>query len=262
MSSSIYIEPILGAVLGAVLGSFFSATVWAWLNDKEIPLTRSICDHCGISLPALTLIPLFSYIFLKGKCRHCGGKIPVFHFILEVIPAALGALITCEYGLGWLGLCYIILATALTAASAADILVRRLPDFISLGSLVLLPPVLVFNPSLDLYSSLIGYLTAGGIPLLLHLVFSYLRHKQGLGLGDVKLFALAGAFLGPLAIPPLFLLSSVGGILVLFIISLLSDRQIWTFRLPFGPFISASFLLLLIFPSLLTDFYALIPRPY
>ena len=254
-----YMDALFGAVLGAVFGSFISATVWAWLRNRKNSLKRSICDKCGQQLPALALIPVFGFILLKGKCHICGRKIPLFHFVMEIIPACLGWLIGNLYGIGLLSLCYIILASGLTAASAVDFLCRRLPDFITLGSLALLPPVLAARPELSPAAALAGYLIGGGLPLGLFLAFKYLRHKQAIGLGDVKLFALAGAFLDPFALPLLFLLSAGCGIVILVGIAAFTRKPLWSYRLPFGPCICASFLLLLLFPAIIPAFYAFIP---
>lgn len=258
MSLPTFFKLLSGALLGGAFGSFVSATAWAWLNDRPFLRARSVCDQCGASLSPLSLIPVISYLCLGGECRACGRSIPFFHFLMELIPAALGAALVLRYGIDWLAVCYVLLTAVLACASLIDLRSRRLPDFATLGPFVLLPPVICLNPELTLADSLIGCAIGGGVPFALLLLFRVARGRDGLGLGDVKLFALAGAFLGWSALPFLFFASACAGVLAFIALAPRLGRKIWRFRLPFGPFVAAAFVAILIFPNLPRLFYNLL----
>lgn len=243
--------------MGSIFGSFFAATNWALVNNSPLLRKRSICDSCGSQIPVWSLVPIFSYLFLKGQCHYCGRKIPLFHFIMEILPAATAVVFVHQDGLDYLVICHIILSTAIISACVIDFIYRRLPDIISIGCLSLLPAELLLNPALSLKDSIIGYLAGGALPLFLAMLFKLLRHKEGMGLGDVKLYALAGAFLGWQKLPFLFLFSALCGLLIFLVLAPLLKKEIFCFRLPFGPCIGAVFIILLLFPSLPTRFYSL-----
>ncbi|MBD5607338.1 MAG: prepilin peptidase [Desulfovibrio sp.] len=250
MNLPLVFDTLSGAMIGAVFGSFFSAAAWAYITGAPFWRKRSVCDVCGEPISPLGLFPIFGFIFLRGKCRVCDRPIPVFHFFMEILPAAVGAAVAWRYGATVLALCLVVLATALIAACAVDWITRVLPDAFTLGAYVLLPPVLLYTPSLTLRDSLLGFLVCGGLALTLKLTFKYIRKKDGLGLGDVKLFALAGTFCGLSAAPCLFLLSACGGLFAFLFVALSRKGNIWDFRLPFGPFIGAAWIALMIFPDL------------
>ncbi|MDE5831689.1 MAG: A24 family peptidase [Desulfovibrio sp.] len=250
MSLPLFFRLISGAALGAVFGSFFSAAAWARLTGSPFWRKRSVCDRCGSRLTPLALLPILGFIFLGGKCRSCGRPIPPFHLLMELIPATVGAALAWRYDITWLAICYIILATALIAACAIDCLTRSLPDLFTLGGYLLLPPILLLNTALTPISSFLGFIFGGGGALSIYLFFKYVRKKEALGLGDVKLFALAGAFCGASAVPCLYLISACGGIAAFLCLLPWQKGDIWLYRLPFGPFIGAAFLALLVFPAL------------
>lgn len=250
MNLPLLFDTLSGAMIGAVFGSFFSAAAWAYITGAPFWIKRSVCDACGERISPAGLFPILGFIFLRGKCRACGRPIPLFHFFMEIAPAAVGAALAWRYGATVFGVCLVVLATALIAACAVDCVSRRLPDAFTLGAYVLLPPVLVLSPELTLRDSLWGFVVCGGVSLALRLAFKYVRKKDALGLGDVKLFALAGAFCGLSAAPCLFLLSALGGLLAFLFVALSRKGNIWNFRMPFGPFIGAAWIALMIFPDL------------
>lgn len=242
---------LAGFLTGAVLGSFASASSLAWIENRPIFRKRSICDHCGKALSSLQLVPVGSYLALRAKCGYCGGRIPAFHFYVELVSSLLCALFAVCYGLQWLTVFYMIVGTAMVAASAIDIKTRLLPDAVTVGCLALLPPIVAFDDRLTLLDAVLGYILGGGIPLALYLFFKAVRKKECLGFGDIKLFAFGGALTGWYALPFVLFFSSITGIVVFAIIGLFAEKKdLWKFELPFGPFICTAVLAVLLMPSL------------
>lgn len=247
---------LFGAMAGGCLGSFASAQIWAWLNGQSLDGKRSVCNACQKKLNALELVPVFSYLALRGRCGKCGHKIPAFHFWVELLSALAGACFAARYGFDWRTVLYTLVAAALAAASAADFYAHVLPDSVTLGSLALVPFILLANPELSPLSALIGYAVGGGIPLLLWHMFKLLRHKDCLGLGDVKLFALGGALTGWQALPFLCFFAAAAGILAFACLCAKAKTISWNSEIPFGPFICTAIFFILLFPDLPRIFYA------
>lgn len=248
---------VFGAMIGGALGSFVSATTWAWLHHEPCRRRRSICGHCGRELAAWQLVPVLSWLFLRGKCAYCSHAIPVFHFLVELASMVLCALVAGIYGLNWLALCYMILAAALVAASAADIVRGLLPDYVTIGCVALVPPIVLLNPQLTAAESFVGYVAGGGVPLLLGMAFRQLRRKDGLGYGDIKLFALGGALTGWQALPFMWFCSALAGIAAFVLLAFLKEYD-WKRELPFGPFIAGIIMLILLCPWLPPACYQLL----
>lgn len=240
-----------GFLAGGAFGSFFSASALAWMENRPVFVKRSVCSHCGKTLSPAQLVPIFSFIALGGKCGYCGARIPVFHFFIEFLSAILCALFAVTHGPQWLTLLYMPVCAALVTAAAIDIKTHLLPDFITLGCLAFLPFIVFFNARLTMIDALAGYIAGGGIPLLMHFIFRWVRKKDCLGFGDIKLFALGGALAGWQSLPFIFFFSSVCGILA-FLSICLHDRtsDLWNRELPFGPFICSAVILVLLMPQL------------
>lgn len=251
---------IMGFCAGAVLGSFASATVWAWLRQEKPPIFRSLCDSCGHILPPRDLVPLFSYLALRGQCSFCGARIPPFHFRVELASACAAALAAAIYGAQWLTLALILLIVALIAASAADMVSGYLPDFLTLGCIPLIPAIALLSPRLSLMDAGSGFALGAGLPLLLRFIFKIRFHKESLGMGDVKLFALGGGVAGWQNLPLLFFLSSMSAICFFTLAHIWKKdpaRPLFGQELPFGPFISLAIIALLLFPQISGYFYGL-----
>ncbi len=167
-----------GFLAGAVLGSFASASSMAWIEKRPIFRKRSICDHCGKTLSSLQLVPVCSYLVLRAKCGYCGGRIPAFHFYLELVSSLLCALFAVCYGLQWLTVFYMIAGTAMVAASSIDIKTHLLPDIVTIGCLALLPPIIALDDRLTLMDAVLGYIWGGGHSTLAVFAFQGRKEKR------------------------------------------------------------------------------------
>ena len=171
------LECLLGLIrflLGAALFSFMNVVAWRLPRDMDPLKGRSICPQCGHTLQAPDLVPVFSWLFLRGRCRHCGAPIPVRYFLVEVLGGALALGCTWRYGAAY------SLPEGLFGMSWAALLALAVCGVLS----VLLDPA-------AWGAHLIGALCVSVPMLLLCLLI-----PGAFGGGDIKLMAAAGLFLG------------------------------------------------------------------
>ncbi len=241
--------------LGCCLGSFGAATAYVWLHDKPFLRRRSRCPSCGHVLGVWDLIPLVSFCLLKGHCRHCGAPISPVSSLVELCCCFLAACFVLVEGMNAVSLLHCLLTALLVTASLCDIKAGLLPDFATLGGLVVIVPSLVLAGALRPTDAAAGAIIGAAVSWALRQTFIVLREKEALGMGDVKLLALLGGACGWRALPSLLLFASIIGIVALLLSSCFhnSDGEedtIWERPLPFGPFLCAAALALLLFPEL------------
>jgi leader peptidase (prepilin peptidase)/N-methyltransferase len=212
-------SPLLGAVVGLCAGSFV-ATLAVRAEDgwRGILGGRSRCPACGAPLGARDLVPILSWLWQRGRCRHCAARIGAFYPLVEVAAAMIGtlALVLLPSPVAWVAA---LLGWWLLALALIDLRTWRLPDALTLplilmGLLLAAADGALGDASLSLAEALLGagggYLAFAGLGRLYH----WARGREGLGLGDAKLLAAAGAWLGLGALPLLVLLSTVPALLL------------------------------------------------
>jgi len=215
---------------------------------------RSCCPECGHKISALENIPVFSYLFLKGKCAGCGTRISPRYPLIELLTAVLTAVVAWHFGFTWQAGAAMLLTWALIALSFIDIDHHLLPDSITLpllwlGLLLSLVPVFV-----DSHTSLVGA-AAGYLSLwLIYHLFRILTGKEGMGYGDFKLLAVFGAWMGWQMLPVIIMLSSAVGAVVGISLILFRGRD-RNIPIPFGPYLAAAGWIALLWGNDLTDAY-------
>jgi leader peptidase (prepilin peptidase)/N-methyltransferase len=225
--------PFLGALLGLVVGSFL-ATLVLRLPRGEGPGGRSRCDACGIRLGPAELVPLLSYAAARGRCRRCGAAIDWRHPAIEAAAGLVGGL--AFLAAPWpAALAGALLGWALVALIALDCEHHWLPDVITLP-LLAAGLLLGAAPPLE---RLLGAALGGGLLLLLRLGYRRLRGREGLGLGDVKLMAALGGWLGAAAIPALLLGASSLGFGLIGLARLRGEPVSAASRIPLGACLGA-----------------------
>ncbi len=176
---------------GIIIGSFLNVCIYRIPKKENIATTRSHCMSCGYQLKWYDLVPLFSYLALRGKCRKCGSRISVQYPLVEALNGGLYLLIFWRYGLSVDSLLYCLLFSALIVLSVIDFRTYEIPVGINIFILTLGLIRMVTDRSHWL-SYGIGLLSVS-VPLLL----IYLVTKgRGIGGGDVKLMAAAGLLIG------------------------------------------------------------------
>lgn len=220
--SDAFAWPALLGVLGAVFGSFIATIAIRW--PRSALSGRSECDSCRRTLSAFELVPLVGYLTVRGRCRTCGGKIPVSHPATE----AIGVVVGVTAGLvapGWVGVAGAIFGWLLLAAAAVDLATYRLPN--SITALIALTGLVLGGPAL--VERLIGGAIGFALLWLVARLYESVRHRVGLGGGDKKLFGAIGLWLGWRDLASVLLIACVLGIAVALV-----RRMATTDRLPLG----------------------------
>jgi leader peptidase (prepilin peptidase)/N-methyltransferase len=249
-------------VLGLLVGSFLNVVILrlpermaaAWeheardvlaLDIEAAPLPPGIvrepshCPHCKHRLSALDNIPLFGWLLLRGRCRYCQVKISVQYPLVELLAGVLSAIVVLKFGPSWPALAGLVLTWFLIALAGIDFRTQLLPDQLTLpllwlGLLLALLPMFMIAPA-AIMGAAIGYLSLWSV----YWLFKLLTGKEGMGYGDFKLLAALGAWMGPVALLPIILLSSFMGALVGVGLMVLRKRDS-QIPMPFGPFIAAA----------------------
>lgn len=220
---------------GACAGSFVNCASDRYIEHQSVLRGRSHCPACGHALGLLDLFPVLSYLFLRGRCRYCGARIPARCLYTELLGGL--AFLSClfRFGISFEALEYALLAAALLALSLIDFDTMEIPDGILIFGLVLFALFLPAHaaPAERAKMGLIGALALGGGILLLSLFLDKLLKKETLGGGDVKLFALLALFFGPWQGLFLLILSCVIG-LAMGAMKVVNAKK----EFPFGPAIA------------------------
>lgn len=226
--------------LGLCIGSFLNVCVYRIPLKMSIARGSSICPHCRHALGPLDLVPLFSYFFLRGRCRYCGGPISPRYPIVELLTGLLFVAGFAAYGLSVMTLLCWALTGALIVASLIDLAVMEVPNGLSL--FVLIVGLLAFlSPDIAWWERLLG-LAAAAAPLFLVVLLS---GGSAMGLGDVKLMAGVGLVLGwKLSLLALLLGIIIGGVTGAVLVLL--KRKGRKDEIPFVPMLSAGVLVALL----------------
>ena len=231
--------PYLMFIVGAYMGSFAYTIILRWPEGEPFLLSWSRCPHCQRQLSWYDNIPLLSWIFLKGRCRSCSYKISFEYFFMEIFMACLFLTLYWYIGFEWGLIEYALFLSALTAATVIDFKHFLLPDILTLSGICFGLIGAILNPERIFLDAFLGLLLGGGFFWLSSQIYSFLRKKEGLGGGDIKLLAWIGTIFGWQSIPFIILISSLFGIIMGIIIKLKS-REGEEAVIPFGPSLAIS----------------------
>jgi len=250
-------------IFGAIVGSFLNVCILRIPEGESVVHPPSHCPNCKAPIAFCDNIPLFSYLFLRGRCRACQERVSLRYFVVELLTACLAVALFYKFGLGPAFFSSFIFVAALLVISFVDLDVRIVPDVISLPGIVLgmlfslLGYYLVHDPAELIpspLSSLIGVLAGGGFLLALAWAYAAVTGTEGMGGGDIKLLAMIGAFLGWPSIPVTLFLSSLGGSII-GLSAMLIKGVGRKYALPFAPFLCLGALLHLFFGKELVALY-------
>ncbi len=243
---------------GCIFGSFYACTIYRYVQAEKCdqPFSffasfmgnRSACPSCNKTLTSWQLVPILSYIFLRGKCAFCHASISPFYACIELVTGLACLALFWHFGSSLEFALYFLIFSVLLVASCIDFCVYILPDACTLGALFVLVPLGLYVKIFSWQHALYGALFAGGLLGTLYLYFLYVRKKEALGLGDVKYAFFLGALIGPYDVSLFFALSASLGILAMLLQRLFygKDYALWQRALPFGPFLSLGALIVLV----------------
>ncbi|WP_091343768.1 prepilin peptidase [Alkalimonas amylolytica] len=265
-------------VLALLVGSFLNVVIYrlpkmmelSWQQDYQayfepdsltntnqrfnLAVPRSACPSCQAPIAARDNIPILSWLWLKGRCRHCGTAISARYPLVEGLTAMLSVLIAWQFGPTLTTLVYLLVLWSLIALSFIDLDKMLLPDQITLPLLWL---ALLFSlssygptPADAIIGAAAGYLSLWSV----YWGFKLLTGKEGMGYGDFKLLAVFGALLGWQQLPLIILLSSAVGAVIGSLLLLLQGKDKST-PIPFGPYIAIAGFVAMLFGQQLTGWY-------
>jgi leader peptidase (prepilin peptidase)/N-methyltransferase len=244
---------LVAALFGALVGSFLNVCIHRLPLGTSIVWPGSACPHCGRPLAWFENIPILSYLALRGRCRTCRAPITARYPTIEALTAAMFALGWWYYGPSVLLASRLVLGCALIALFEIDREHQLLPHAITLPGIIVGFIFSVFTEP-GWQSSLLGILVGGGTLLGVGQVYYWLRHEEGLGMGDFKMLAMIGAFLGwPLTLVTLMMASFVGSIVG--VVLIVSKRGGMKSALPFGTFLALGAAVAAIAGRSLLDWY-------
>jgi len=232
-------------ILGLVIGSFLNVCIYRIPLGESIVAPPSHCKACGTRLKPYDLIPVLSWIFLKGRCRYCGEKISARYMLVELLTGFVFVLLFYKYSLTVDFLASAFIMSILIAVFFIDMDHGIIPDGLVLaglagGILLILynffQPVEIFRDR-SWWNPVLGIFTGSGI-LFLIAVIGMIVYKTDnvMGMGDVKIFAPIGAFLGwRMCLMALIVAIFLAGLTSLLLVVLKIKERKST--IPFGPFI-------------------------
>jgi leader peptidase (prepilin peptidase)/N-methyltransferase len=230
---------VFSTLMGLIVGSFLNVVVARLPGGKSLVQPGSHCPKCRKKVAWHDNIPVLSFLFLAGKCRHCHKKISVRYPIIEVLTGVLFLASAMRFGLSWsLVLRDWPFLGILVAITFIDLEHRIIPDPLSLGGTALGLATCWMASQVGWVQSFVG---AGfGFAAFYFLAWVYQRFsgRVGLGGGDIKLLAMIGAFLGPAGVFATVFISSIFGSLVGIVWALYTKKKdVMKMSIPYGPFL-------------------------
>jgi leader peptidase (prepilin peptidase)/N-methyltransferase len=226
-------------VFGAAIGSFLNVCIYRLPENLSIITPGSRCSHCNHPLRFYDNMPIVSFLWLRGKCRDCGGKISWRYPLVELITAVLALMLFIKFGFTLKFLTYFIFVAALIVITFIDLDHQIIPDVITLPGIPIFFLAAILIVKLPWQEALIGLLIGGGVLFTIAIVYEFITKREGMGGGDIKLLAMIGGFFGWKSLIFVLLFSSLFGAIV-GITAILIKKQDMKYAVPFGPFLSAA----------------------
>jgi len=224
---------VLAAVLGAIVGSFLNVVAHRLPRGESLAHPPSRCPSCGAPVKFYDNVPVVSWLLLRGRCRACGEPISRRYPLVEAGTAALCALVVVSAGAdrdAWLGLAFVLV---LVPIALIDLDHRLIPNKLTLPGATLAVVLVALTRSDALVEHLIAGLAAGGF-----LLVAAIAHPAGMGMGDVKLAAVMGLFLGRAVGPAMFVALIAGSVVGALIIARKGAKEGRKTAIPFGPYLA------------------------
>lgn len=235
-SSPLLLLVIASGILGAVLGSFYAVCVSRFLTGESIISPPSHCPLCGRRLRPWELVPILSYVLLRGRCAGCKGKIDPLCPLIELTSIIWAVLLCLRIGPTIWFPAYLVLGGLYIIASAIDFKSYILPDILTYPAAVVGFCIGAFRPEIGPLAAAIGAGCGFGLFWILSTAYRRLRGVDGLGGGDVKLMLSVGGAVGWMGLPYAILCGSAAALLAspYYVLGKGRGRDM---PIPFGPFL-------------------------
>ena len=251
MEGLIYVLYPMVFLYGIIFGSFLNVCIYRLPKKENIVTTGSHCMSCGHRLKWYDLFPLFSWLFLRGKCRYCGEKISAQYPIVEALNGILYVIIFTVNGWNIESVLWCIVTSCLLVLSVIDFRTMMIP----VGTYLIILVVGIVHLILDLDNWIdytVGLVGAGLFLLLCALIFRAVTGKGGLGLGDIELMACVGLCLG---IKQVFFAIIIGCVLGAIIEGIRMAVTKKKGKFAFGPYLAFATYVCLLFGQNMFDCY-------
>ncbi len=251
---------LVAGLFGLLIGSFLNVCIYRWPRDLSVVRPRSACTECEKPIAWYDNVPILSYLLLQGRCRKCGAIIHWRYPLVELLTGLCFAYFVHRAGLTLEAAKYCVFAAILIALIFTDLDMLILPDELTIGGFLIGLVLALFTPVPDstfhtlatllgfqltprlgmLGEALLGGLVPAGFIWFGGWLFEKLRHKEGLGFGDVKMLAMVGAFLGIRGALLTIVLGSLAGSVIGVIFIKATGKDASDYPLPFGSFLGAA----------------------
>lgn len=262
-------------LFGLAIGSFLNVCIVRVPERKSIVLPASACPKCGAPIRPYDNIPIASYLLLGGKCRNCKERISPMYPLVELLTGVLFLACYLAFGLTPEAVKWAAFSAIMIVLVFTDLRKRILPDVVNYTGLGIGLAISFFTqptdgtakwianrifafpppaPALSFVDALLGAAVGGALLWLVAEAYFRLRHREGMGLGDVKMMLMAGAFLGAKrTLLTIFAGSVLGSVLGL--VFILTRRKQSDYELPFGSFLGMAALLVVFFGTPVVNWY-------
>lgn len=226
---------ILAFLLGSCAGSFITCAADRYVAKESVLRGRSHCPECGRTLGIIDLIPIFSYLFLGGRCRKCGAPIPIRCLFTELLGGMTYLTVVYAYGLSFHTLALLIVVSVLLAVSLIDLDTMEIPDGLTFSLVVVYLLYLLTEKDTGtlLMEGLLGSVAIGGGILLLTLLMDVILKKETMGGGDIKLLGVLGLYTGLASGLLMVVLACIAGLVLALCVKRNNKKEF-----PFGPAIA------------------------
>jgi leader peptidase (prepilin peptidase)/N-methyltransferase len=254
------IEAFIALLFGLLIGSFLNVCIHRWPRGRSVVRPRSHCVRCRKTIVWYDNIPVLSYIVLGGRCRYCGRHISIRYPVVELANGLLWFYWIYTFGVTPLAIKLCLFTSIVIALTFSDLEKRILPDQLTLGGTILGLIFAAFVPVPDVTGQAILWLfgielpnrarslleaaVGAGFPAFFlwggGWLYQKIRHRDGLGLGDVKLIMMVGSFLGLRGALLTLIIGSISGSIIGLSYIKATGKDSSTYELPFGTFLGAA----------------------
>jgi leader peptidase (prepilin peptidase)/N-methyltransferase len=245
------------ALLGLLVGSFLNVVIWRVPRKESVVAPASHCPGCGVPIAPRDNVPVLSWLLLRGRCRHCHTRISVRYPLVELGCAALFGAIGARFAHSWALPAYLLLGAALLAISAIDLEHYIIPNRIVYPLGIAAVPLLALAAGLDGHWWWFARALIGGVGAFAALFAIHVVSPRGMGFGDVRLSFVLGlylGYLGALDVPVgMFLGFAYGAVVGILLMA--TGRRGRRQHIPFGPFLAAGALTIVLVGGPVLDWY-------
>lgn len=249
-----WILSLYAGAIGLVVGSFLNVVIHRLPRGVSVVTPRSRCPYCDGAIRARDNVPVLSWVLLRGRCRRCAAPISSRYPLTEALVGMLFVACVTAFGFSAEALVAAVFCCLMIVLAGIDLEHFLLPDRITLPGILLGWALQPWIAATSLLDAVVGALVGAGVLILLINTWYWLRDEESMGLGDVNMLAMIGAFLGWKGVATTLLFASLMGALT-GIALILTGRLTLKAKLPFGFFLALGALVALFFGPALAGWY-------